>query len=667
MLLLSAKNLDAQTDVIDSLQRIVALQRHDTTELNALLNLTNEYSRRDFSKATSYAHQAIALARNTDMIFRLANGYQYMIILNQGSGRPDSARYYLGLLEALTRENPTSSKIKISYNQSAGLFYKNQGQFSKALPYMIENLSMLPNENESRAGQLLNIGNTYQNLSEYTNAVTYHLQSLSLFEKLNSKRGQSFCLQSLGNDFLSLKQYEKAKGYFQRSYKLKEELQDKRGILTTSQGLGEVYKELGNYSTSEKYYLQAIQGAREMKLTLEESRSQYQLALLYSRMGNQTESRKYFQQSLALSRQVGDSTLSAKIKSDLIGMDLQQKKEKGIELTLLSNLNTQIRSGDRNGEAMEYARLSEYYVSKKQFDQAYYYLKKYEALKDSIEGNTVVLQIKQLEEQFQSEKKEKEIELLKKDQELQTLALSRERMNVILIAIALFSVIVISILLVNRYRIMNRARREVELQQVRNHIARDLHDDIGSTLSSINIMSQLALQENAAQPDKQGNASTHISKIAMYSASMMEKMSDIVWSINPVNDTLEQVVFKMKEFAAEILEPKNIDYSFEIEDSIKALKLDVEKRKNIFLIFKEAVNNAAKYSEGNQLTVTLLVQHHKLNLSISDNGKGLSPVINTTGNGLRNMEERALAMQGKLIRTSEPGKGTDIQLEMPLT
>ena len=140
---------------------------------------------------------------------------------------------------------------------------------------------------------------------------------------------------------------------------------------------------------------------------------------------------------------------------------------------------------------------------------------------------------------------------------------------------------------------------------VRNNIARDLHDDIGSTLSSINIMSQLAIQENARLSNGQENAGTHLKKIANHSASMMEKMSDIVWSINPKNDSIEQVVIKMKEFAAEMLEPKNIDYSFEIEDSIMALKLDVQKRKNIFLIFKEAINNAAKYSEGNKLTASL--------------------------------------------------------------
>ncbi|MEQ1588661.1 MAG: ATP-binding protein, partial [Cyclobacteriaceae bacterium] len=178
--------------------------------------------------------------------------------------------------------------------------------------------------------------------------------------------------------------------------------------------------------------------------------------------------------------------------------------------------------------------------------------------------------------------------------------------------------------------------------------------------SSINIMSQLAMQAN-------GNTGAHLKKIANHSASMMEKMSDIVWSINPKNDSLEQVVIKMKEFAAEILEPKNLDYTFHIEETIYSLKLDAEKRKNIFLIFKEAVNNAAKYSEGNKLKVSLSVQKQQLSLSVSDNGKGFNLALGTTGNGLKNMEDRAAAMRGRMTRISEPGKGTEIQLELPLT
>jgi signal transduction histidine kinase/ligand-binding sensor domain-containing protein len=196
-------------------------------------------------------------------------------------------------------------------------------------------------------------------------------------------------------------------------------------------------------------------------------------------------------------------------------------------------------------------------------------------------------------------------------------------------------------------------------ETIRSKVARDLHDDIGSTLSSINIMSQIALQENE-------NAGTHLKKIASHSARMMESMSDIVWSINPKNDSLEQVAVKMKEFAAEILEPKNIDYAFNIENNTLTLNLDVEKRKNIFLIFKEAVNNAAKYSEGDKLTVSLMVRNGTLHLSVEDNGKGFEAIV-PRGNGLKNMEDRAHSMNGKMVQRSKPGAGTFIELEVPLT
>jgi two-component system sensor histidine kinase UhpB len=206
--------------------------------------------------------------------------------------------------------------------------------------------------------------------------------------------------------------------------------------------------------------------------------------------------------------------------------------------------------------------LSDYYTLHKDYERALYYFREHKALTDSVEGNEVLLQLKELEEQYQNEKHQQEIELLKKDQELQALALSRERTNVALIAFALLSVLIISILLVNRYRVKNRANRMIEMERMRNTIARDLHDDIGSTLSSINIMSQLALNGN-------GNSSQqHLKKIATHSAQMMENMSDIVWSINPKNDLAEQMVFKMKEFAAEILEPAGINYSFHVEDSV---------------------------------------------------------------------------------------------------
>lgn len=197
-------------------------------------------------------------------------------------------------------------------------------------------------------------------------------------------------------------------------------------------------------------------------------------------------------------------------------------------------------------------------------------------------------------------------------------------------------------------------------QSIRAKVARDLHDDIGSTLSSINIISQLALQQ-------QDQPSTHLNRIAENSLRMMENMSDIIWSINPKNDSLDQVVIKMKEFAAEILEPKNMEYVFSVDDSILSLKLGVEKRKNIFLIFKEVINNAAKHSEGSEVTVSLQISNNTLYLYIADNGKGFDAATIKRGNGLINIEVRSKSMHGTLERISIPEKGTQIKLEVPIT
>ena len=269
-------------------------------------------------------------------------------------------------------------------------------------------------------------------------------------------------------------------------------------------------------------------------------------------------------------------------------------------------------------------------------------------------------QLKELETKYNSEKKEKEIALLKKDQELQKLELQRQRASTSFIIVALISVVLISILLINRYRVLNRTRRLVEMERMRNTIARDLHDDIGSTLSSINIISQMALQEQS------GDTSNFL-RIAQHSSTMMDSMSDIVWSINPNNDSWEQVISKMKEFAAEILDPLDIPYTFSGEENLHAFKLDVAMRKNLFLIFKEAINNAAKYSGATKVEVALWRNNGALAMSVKDNGVGFDiKSLGDRGNGLRNMGARAKAIGAHFYLETGKGDGTEIKVVMPL-
>ena len=660
LLLLYVEIASAQNPVIDSLQRIVALQRHDTTELHALLGLTNEFLRKDLQQAKKSALRVVSLADTPQEVRWLASAYNYLITCYQQSGGLDSAYYFIQASEKMVSDHPTNFRMKFNFNQAVSLFYKNIGEYKKALPYMLENLNNWKIEDENKAGQLLNVGNLYINMGEFKKAADSHLQSLRLFEVIGSKRGQSYCLHSLGKTFLQLKRYNDAKIYFERSLKLKEELGDKRGLITSGTGLGDVHKELGQFNRSEEYYQTAIKIAEEIKMPNEVSRTQHQLGLLYKRMGDLERAKENLNQSLKLAQELGDSTLSGQIKSELIGIDIENKKEKMTESTLLSNLNTTIRTGDRQRQALEYSRLSEYYSLKQQYDKAFTYLKLHMELTDSVQGNIVLLQLKELEEKYNSDKKEKEIALLKKDQDLQTLALSRQKVIITSIGIALISLLIIGLLLVNRYRVMNRAKRMIEIERVRNNIARDLHDDMGSALSSINILSQVALVE------KNGNTQTYLQRIGEQSTRMMEDMGDMVWSINPRNDSMNQIITRMREFASEIFELKNMEYSF-VNKVAESLILDADKRKNLFLIFKETVNNAAKYSHASNIEINLHQVDHTLVMAIKDNGQGFDEQTTKSGNGLRNIRERAKEINGTISLKSKIGEGTQIELRLPIT
>ncbi len=128
------------------------------------------------------------------------------------------------------------------------------------------------------------------------------------------------------------------------------------------------------------------------------------------------------------------------------------------------------------------------------------------------------------------------------------------------------------------------------MQHIRNHIAQDLHDDIGSTLSSISILSNLALKSNHS-----GQTLATMHEIQNSSVNLMEKMDDLVWSINPRNDALENLLLRIKRVATVLFEARNIDYTIMIPANITEVKLPMEWRQHIHLILNEEIPNLVTY------------------------------------------------------------------------
>jgi signal transduction histidine kinase/ligand-binding sensor domain-containing protein len=208
-----------------------------------------------------------------------------------------------------------------------------------------------------------------------------------------------------------------------------------------------------------------------------------------------------------------------------------------------------------------------------------------------------------------------------------------------------------------------RMKHLMALQNIRMRVARDLHDDMGATLSTINILSEMAKMK--VNKDT-GETKEYLEKISDNSIQMQEAMDDIVWSINPGNDSLERITARMREFTATILEPKDIGYSFTGEDQMNGITLNMEKRRDLFLVFKEAVNNVAKYSGASHVIIQLAVKDKGIEMIIQDNGAGFQPEKMENGNGLGNMKKRATLLGGTLQIQSAPGVGTRIILRFPL-
>lgn len=201
-----------------------------------------------------------------------------------------------------------------------------------------------------------------------------------------------------------------------------------------------------------------------------------------------------------------------------------------------------------------------------------------------------------------------------------------------------------------------RLQRLLELEKVRTRIATDLHDDIGANLTRISLLSEVARQKS------ENGSGTLLSSIADIARESVASMNDIVWAISPDHDSLLDLTRRMRQHAEEVFTQRDIDLTFEAPASTAELKLSVGVRRDLLLLFKEAVNNAAKHSGCSRVVIQFRCDHSLLRLRISDNGKGFVADQPSDGQGLRSMMRRANTLGGKL--TIDSSNGTTIELEM---
>jgi two-component system sensor histidine kinase UhpB len=518
---------------------------------------------------------------------------------------PDSGLVYAQQALSLAEKLQDDNKIFWSIVAMNGCLLV-LGNYALELDYAYKALPLAKKLNSPATLSYSNgiISDCYYNLGEYSTSLQYFRVVIKICEQ--SFPDQLYAIYgNLSHIFEAMHQYDSALIYAKKSYDLTKQNNGENKWIesNTFTFLGDAYAGKAYYDSALFYYRASIPVSDDIKMELNKVDAYNGMAKVFKEKGKPDSAILYAKKVLA------------------------EKITKTYPQGLLKAANL----------------LAAVYELQKNADSSLKYLHIAINIRDSLFNREKTNAFQNVI--FKDKEKQREVEATKSK-------LQREYFMYFLIALLIIAIIITAVII--------RNRRIKQLQTIRNSIADDLHDDIGSALSSISIMSELA-------KSKSSDVSPLLTSIGESTTTIQENMSDIVWTINSKNDRFENVLQRMNQFASDMLDVKNIELDFKTDTSLASSKLTMEQRKNFYLFFKEAINNAAKYADAKKVSVCIAQKDHYVEMNIGDDGKGFDTSKIFSGNGMNTLKKRATELNGDFKITSNINEGTAVQLKFKIT
>lgn len=541
-----------------------------------------------------------------------------------------------------------------------GRVYHNMAMYDSAFYYhqLAKEHGILAKDDEYVSIAYNNMGNVLETKGDYNGALEFYIKSLEIKEKIGDNASIAVAYHNIGSIKLSMKKYAEAKESFLKSiekaagaqvivihntlklgkvmalegeidsaifYHLKSLEMSKtsgfnNGIIESHLSLGEDFLSKNLLNKSYSHYTEALTLAQTSKRNSDESAALIGIAKLYLEA---TESKNETYKQLISKNE------AEKLLEQAYTTSMEHKNMRNI-VTCLDALRTFYAA---SGDNANHAKYAERYIS---YRDSLYQVQNADA-------------IAQWETKYETAEKDKEITILEKDALLKDAQAKRRRLLTIALAILAIVIGVIGFSLYNQLKL----RQKLRMERFRNKVAADLHDDVGSTLSSIAMYSEVIKQKAVT---KLPEALPMLENMSTSSKELMDAMSDIVWTINPKNNSLHSLLTRIKHFSSELCEAKDVFFQYEQSGDIEGLKMDMEAAQNVFLVLKEGVNNALKYSECTELQMSVAQTKNAFSFELKDNGKGFNTKDESLGNGMRTMRERMTEIGGTYgVHSSENG------------
>jgi len=205
------------------------------------------------------------------------------------------------------------------------------------------------------------------------------------------------------------------------------------------------------------------------------------------------------------------------------------------------------------------------------------------------------------------------------------------------------------------YLSTNRIKHQLAIEKLKTKLAADLHDNVGASLTEISILSEVAVQKSSGS-----NATTELKNISDISRFLVDTMSDIVFVVNPERDSLFDLIIKLKDSYNEFFNSVGVSFKVKNIDKTNDIKLSMDYKQNLLLIFKEGINNCIKHSKCDKIILEANIDGDMVEMTLQDDGTGFDEANIIRGNGLKNMEKRAAKIKGMVKWNSSPKKGTTL-------
>ncbi len=569
------------------------------------------------------------------------------------AGNFREANDLIGQMDRLTRQLDYKTGLYKTLNMRGVVEYSNQNP-KKAMEYFLEAHAVIEKFDLPKKifqNSLNNIGIIYDQMGDRENATRYAVRLIEYQEKHELIPLKTWPYDQLGQNLKFYGKYKEALTYFQKTLDIETRRNDLTGMAIVENNIGTVYDDMKQYQEAESHYKKGLSYAEKANYKLLQTDLLTNLGLIYRKTGEYERSEKYLKRSVAICKEIN---LRIPLKTIYHNLgDLYYFRESYSEAEKYYLEALEIAKETENPDYLYTANraLAELYEETRDFKKAYEYRVASEISKDSMFKIETAQNTEELLRKYEAEKKEQEIALLNIRNE-KTSLVNKSLMGGGIAFILLTGLS--AVYLLNR----NKLKRLEESQRLRNKIASDLHDEIGSTLSSIMLISDIAKK-------KEGNDQRMFSKINSDSKTMMDSVDEIVWSISPVHDNLQGIILRIREFAAPLAESAGFAFEITAAGEIGQLNLPADVRRNLYLIIKEAVNNLAKYSDATQAGLSFERQKRVFRIIVQDNGKGFDPGLTSGRNGLKNMRMRAGEIRASLDIASSSA-GTVLTLEVPL-